>query len=100
MSCRDTIFRVERDGSRRRTHSADQPSNPRRRQVALGFHQLRHDGRAIAAWHSGCVDRRYCAAQLASGITPDTELPKGGSGKILKRVLRERFWAQREGAVN
>src|SRR5262249_53931197 len=29
-----------------------------------------------------------------------TELPKSGSGKILKRVLRERFWAHQERAVS
>src|SRR6201984_251920 len=29
----------------------------------------------------------------------DTELPKSGSGKILKRILRERFWAHEERAV-
>ena len=26
----------------------------------------------------------------------ETELPKSGSGKILKRILRERFWALQE----
>ncbi len=30
----------------------------------------------------------------------ETELPKGGSGKILKRVLRERFWTHEERAVS
>ena len=30
----------------------------------------------------------------------DTELPKGGSGKILKRILRERFWVDQKRAVN
>src|ERR1700745_1505982 len=29
----------------------------------------------------------------------ETELPKSGSGKILKRILRERFWAHEERAV-
>jgi acyl-CoA synthetase (AMP-forming)/AMP-acid ligase II len=29
----------------------------------------------------------------------DTELPKSGSGKILKRLLRKRFWAHEERAV-
>ncbi len=29
-----------------------------------------------------------------------TELPKSGSGKILKRVLRERFWAHEDRAVS
>ena len=31
---------------------------------------------------------------------PEDELPKSGSGKILKRVLRQRFWTQEERAVN
>jgi len=41
----------------------------------------------------------YCRRFLANYKTPrrvefsETELPKGGSGKILKKVLRERFWA-------
>jgi long-chain acyl-CoA synthetase len=30
----------------------------------------------------------------------DTELPKTGSGKVLKRMLRERFWAHEERAVS
>jgi acyl-coenzyme A synthetase/AMP-(fatty) acid ligase len=30
----------------------------------------------------------------------ETELPKSGSGKILKRMLRERFWAHEERAVS
>jgi long-chain acyl-CoA synthetase len=29
----------------------------------------------------------------------ETELPKSGSGKILKRILRERFWARQQRAV-
>jgi acyl-CoA synthetase (AMP-forming)/AMP-acid ligase II len=28
------------------------------------------------------------------------ELPKGGTGKILKRVLREKYWAGRERRVH
>jgi len=41
----------------------------------------------------------HCRRFLASYKIPrrvefsETELPKGGSGKILKKVLRERFWA-------
>ena len=40
----------------------------------------------------------FCRQSLASYKIPqrvefsDTELPKSGSGKILKRLLRERFW--------
>ena len=29
----------------------------------------------------------------------ETELPKSGSGKLLKRILRERFWVDQERAV-
>lgn len=29
----------------------------------------------------------------------DTELPKSGTGKILKRTLRERFWSSQGRAV-
>ncbi|HTC62343.1 MAG TPA: AMP-binding protein [Candidatus Saccharimonadales bacterium] len=47
----------------------------------------------------------HCKQFLANYKIPrriefsDTELPKSGSGKILKRVLRERFWAQEKRAV-
>jgi acyl-CoA synthetase (AMP-forming)/AMP-acid ligase II len=47
----------------------------------------------------------HCRQFLANYKIPrrvefsDTELPKGGSGKILKRILRERFWAHEERAV-
>jgi acyl-CoA synthetase (AMP-forming)/AMP-acid ligase II len=47
----------------------------------------------------------HCRQFLANYKIPrraefsDTELPKSGSGKILKRVLRERFWARQERAV-
>jgi long-chain acyl-CoA synthetase len=48
----------------------------------------------------------YCRRSLANYKIPrrveflDTELPKSASGKILKRVLRERYWAHQERAVN
>jgi long-chain acyl-CoA synthetase len=48
----------------------------------------------------------YCRQSLANYKIPrriefvDTELPKSGSGKILKRILRERYWAHQERAVN
>jgi long-chain acyl-CoA synthetase len=48
----------------------------------------------------------YCRQYLANYKIPhriefsDTELPKSGSGKILKRLLRERFWADEERAVS
>jgi acyl-CoA synthetase (AMP-forming)/AMP-acid ligase II len=48
----------------------------------------------------------YCRKSLASYKIPrrveffDTELPKSGSGKILKRLLRERFWVRQERAVS
>jgi long-chain acyl-CoA synthetase len=47
----------------------------------------------------------HCRHSLANYKTPrriefsETELPKTGSGKILKRALRERFWADQERAV-
>ena len=47
----------------------------------------------------------YCRQSLANFKVPrniefsKTELPKSGSGKILKRVLRERAWARQERAV-
>ncbi len=48
----------------------------------------------------------YCRRSLANYKIPrrvefsDTELPKSGSGKILKKVLRERFWIHQEHAVS
>ncbi len=48
----------------------------------------------------------YCRRSLASYKIPrrvefsDLELPKTGSGKILKRALRERFWVHQARAVN
>jgi long-chain acyl-CoA synthetase len=47
----------------------------------------------------------YCRQSLANYKTPrriefsQTELPKSGSGKVLKRILRERFWAHQDRAV-
>jgi len=47
----------------------------------------------------------HCRQFLANYKIPrrvefsDTELPKSGSGKILKRILRERFWAHEERGV-
>jgi long-chain acyl-CoA synthetase len=48
----------------------------------------------------------FCRLSLASYKIPrrvefsDTELPKSGSGKILKRLLREQFWVHQERAVS
>ena len=48
----------------------------------------------------------YCRQGLAGYKVPrrveflDAELPKSGSGKILKRVLRERYWAHEVRAVS
>jgi long-chain acyl-CoA synthetase len=48
----------------------------------------------------------HCRRSLASYKVPrrvefsDLELPKTGSGKILKRALRERFWAHQSRAVS
>jgi long-chain acyl-CoA synthetase len=48
----------------------------------------------------------HCRRSLANYKLPrrieilDTELPKSGTGKILKRMLRERFWTRQEREVN
>ena len=48
----------------------------------------------------------YCRQFLANYKIPrrvefsETQLPKSGSGKILKRILRERYWAHQERAVS
>ena len=48
----------------------------------------------------------HCRQSLANYKVPrrfeflETELPKSGSGKILKRVLRERFWSRAARAVS
>ncbi|HXD30220.1 MAG TPA: long-chain fatty acid--CoA ligase [Pyrinomonadaceae bacterium] len=48
----------------------------------------------------------YCRRSLANYKVPrrvefsETELPKSGSGKILKKVLRESFWTRQERAVS
>lgn len=48
----------------------------------------------------------FCRRSLANYKVPrrieffDDELPKSGSGKILKRVLREQFWARQVRAVS
>jgi long-chain acyl-CoA synthetase len=48
----------------------------------------------------------HCRRFLANYKIPrrvefsETELPKGGSGKILKRILRERFWGHQGRAVS
>ena len=47
----------------------------------------------------------HCRGTLANYKLPrriefsDSELPKSGSGKVLKRILRERFWVHQERAV-
>lgn len=48
----------------------------------------------------------YCRRSLAHYKVPrriefsEAELPKSGTGKILKRLLRERFWVHQERAVS
>jgi acyl-CoA synthetase (AMP-forming)/AMP-acid ligase II len=48
---------------------------------------------------------RHCRLSLANYKVPrhvefsETDLPKSGSGKVLKRLLRERFWAGAERGV-
>ena len=47
----------------------------------------------------------FCKQSLAHYKVPrriefsETELPKSGSGKILKRVLREKFWSQQQRSI-
>jgi acyl-CoA synthetase (AMP-forming)/AMP-acid ligase II len=47
----------------------------------------------------------HCRRSLANYKIPrrieffQAELPKNGSGKILKRILRERFWVHQKRAV-
>jgi len=47
----------------------------------------------------------HCRSRLSPYKIPrhidfsETELPKGGSGKVLKRILREHFWAGKQRAV-
>ena len=48
---------------------------------------------------------QFCCDRLSPYKTPhrvefsETELPKSASGKILKRVLRERFWGGKQRAI-
>jgi len=48
----------------------------------------------------------HCRRSLANYKVPrrvelsDNELPKSGTGKILKRILRERFWVDQKRAVS
>ena len=47
----------------------------------------------------------HCRRSLANFKVPrriefsESELPKSGSGKILKRILRERYWTHQKRAV-
>jgi long-chain acyl-CoA synthetase len=84
-----------------------------REAAVFGIPDLRW-GELVAA----CVVRRpektlsedeliaHCRRSLANYKVPrrvelsDTELPKSGTGKILKRILREPFWADRKRAVS
>ena len=48
----------------------------------------------------------FCRRSLANYKVPrrveisDTELPKSGTGKVLKRILRDRYWARQARAVS
>jgi acyl-coenzyme A synthetase/AMP-(fatty) acid ligase len=48
----------------------------------------------------GELDNHWLRVTVRRVEVSETELPKGGSGKILKRTLRERFWARQERAVS
>ena len=59
---------------------------------------------ALKDHHQASADEliEFCRSRLASYKVPraieiiDGELPKGGTGKILKKQLRERYWQGRE----
>jgi long-chain acyl-CoA synthetase len=48
---------------------------------------------------------RHCRARLSPYKIPrrisflETDLPKNGAGKVLKRTLRERYWAKNQRSV-
>jgi len=48
---------------------------------------------------------RHCRSRLSPYKIPrhidfsETELPKSGSGKVLKRILREHFWNGKQRSV-
>jgi long-chain acyl-CoA synthetase len=60
------------------------------------------DGRQVTAEELG----EFCRERLANYKVPrsiefiDGELPKGGTGKILKKQLRERYWKDRERRIS
>ena len=60
------------------------------------------DGKQVAAEELG----EFCRERLANYKVPrsiefiDGELPKGGTGKILKKQLRERYWKDRDRRIS
>jgi acyl-CoA synthetase (AMP-forming)/AMP-acid ligase II len=62
----------------------------------------------ICAINDGSKTKReliaHCRRSLANYKVrvelSDNELPKSSTGKILKRILRERFWADQKRAVS
>ena len=64
--------------------------------------------RCAEAWSGSHSEElvAHCRQSLAAYKIPrraeflDTELPKNGSGKILKRVLRDRFWVHQTRSVS
>jgi hypothetical protein len=63
---------------------------------SLGRAARYHPGRAAL----GSRGTRSTFRQLPRRVEfSESELPKGGSGKILKSALRERFWIDQKRAV-
>ncbi len=48
---------------------------------------------------SSCTFRLHCFASVPRSISWIDELPKTGSGKILKRELREPYWKNQTSRV-
>jgi acyl-CoA synthetase (AMP-forming)/AMP-acid ligase II len=83
-------------------------------EIGNDLHPNRQSGELVPAYvvlKSGQTFRSdeliaYCRQFLANCKIPrrvefsETELPKSGSGKILKRILRERYWAHQERVVS
>ena len=63
----------------------------------------RSSGVAFTVWAPAAFST-FSACPQACAIMrvefSDTALPKNGTGKILKRVLRERFWDHQQRAVS
>ena len=70
------------------------------------YRDVVHEKSASRSWMYLDDVVAHCPQSLATYKVPrrieflDTALPESGSGKILKRILRERFWAHQERVVS